>query len=362
MSFFNASLPGFPGSYSGATTGFFRTLEVEKRITIGTSTITGELISDYVQTNNIYSDSSIRITTITGEGIQIGPLDARLVIRSNYVSPLVGNPTNTNCGRISARWNYGFFNILDVSGVYNKSINNLTQTSIDISNIQIPGSVNLYRTYLEGPISGPTNGDYIFYVVGANKEFRIRRSDGGIVLAPNTIIQAGSGVGSSALFFKNRTYLNGENRAEKFVIQNASGVTGLRFDSAGNTLYLQNPIQYTSSSKNKKDVEPCSLGLDFIDKLEPKQYKFIQGTSGRTHYGLISQEVEQVIADLGISSQDFAGFAKEQILDENEQPVEGEYNYYLAYTEFIAPLIKAVQELSAQNRALKQRIEALENS
>lgn len=192
-------------------------------------------------------------------------------------------------------------------------------------------------------------------MVGANKEFQIRRSDGGIVLAPNTIIQAGSGVGSSALFFKNRTYLNGENRAEKFVIQNASGVTGLRFDSAGNTLYLQNPIQYTSSSKNKEDV-------DFIDKLEPKQYKFIQGTSGRTHYGLISQEVEQVIADLGISSQDFAGFAKEQILDEDEQSVEGEYNYYLAYTEFIAPLIKVVQELSAQNKALTQRIEALENS
>lgn len=120
------------------------------------------MISDYVQTNNIYSNSSIRINIITGEGIQIVPLDARLVTRSNYISPLVGNTTNTNCGRISARWNYGFFNILDVSGVYNKSINNLTQKSIGISNIQIPGSVNLYRTYLEGPISGPTNEDYIF--------------------------------------------------------------------------------------------------------------------------------------------------------------------------------------------------------
>lgn len=91
--------------------------------------------------------------------------------------------------------------------------------------------------------------------------------------------------------------------------------------------------------------------------LIPSSYEMIDGTSGRTHYGLIAQDVEELLNNLGLTSYDFAGFIKTPKVniryeDENgnklkepiEEIVEGEYNYSLRYDEFIAPLIKIVQE------------------
>ena len=89
------------------------------------------------------------------------------------------------------------------------------------------------------------------------------------------------------------------------------------------------------------------------------------GTSGRTHYGLISQDVETVLTDIGKTGTDFAGFCKdrnyklESDAEGNDVKTELEgYNYSLRYEEFIAPLVKAVQELSAENTALKARLDA----
>ena len=93
------------------------------------------------------------------------------------------------------------------------------------------------------------------------------------------------------------------------------------------------------------------------------------GTSGRTHYGLISQDVETVLTDIGKTGTDFAGFCKdknsriETNADGSDSVIEEDgYNYSLRYEEFIAPLIKAVQELSAENTALKARVTTLEGS
>ena len=63
----------------------------------------------------------------------------------------------------------------------------------------------------------------------------------------------------------------------------------------------------------------------------------------RRHYGLVAQEVEQVLSDLGINKRDFA-----PLIDNSDR--KG-----LRYTEFISILIKAVQELF-------QRLEVLENA
>ena len=89
------------------------------------------------------------------------------------------------------------------------------------------------------------------------------------------------------------------------------------------------------------------------------------GTSGRTHYGLISQDVETVLTDIGKTAMDFAGFCKDRNfkLENNDEGNEVKteldgYNYSLRYEEFLAPLIKAVQELSAENTALKARLDA----
>jgi hypothetical protein len=71
----------------------------------------------------------------------------------------------------------------------------------------------------------------------------------------------------------------------------------------------------------------------------------------RTHYGLLAQEVKAALDASGVG--DFAGWVLADKDDANSQ--QG-----LRYDQFIAPLVKAVQELSAQNVALQSRIAALE--
>lgn len=119
-------------------------------------------------------------------------------------------------------------------------------------------------------------------------------------------------------------------------------------------IYTNQPVNTTSDANKKKDIEDSDLGLEFIESLRPVKYKFINGKSGRTHYGLISQEVESTLPDFDKTDMDFAGFCKDP------KPDGDGYDYSLRYTEFIAPMIKAIQELSAKNAALEARIAAFE--
>ena len=95
----------------------------------------------------------------------------------------------------------------------------------------------------------------------------------------------------------------------------------------------------------------------------------IDGTSGRTHYGFIAQDIEELMNTLNMDSKDFAGFIKSpkkitKYEDENgkklkkpiEEVIEGEYDYSLRYDEFIAPLIKVVQEQQKEIERLKEMI------
>ena len=64
----------------------------------------------------------------------------------------------------------------------------------------------------------------------------------------------------------------------------------------------------------------------------------------RYHHGLIAQEVESVITDSGV---DFGGF-------QNHEIGAGEDVMSLGYSEFIAPMIKAIQELTEKVSELEK--------
>jgi len=82
---------------------------------------------------------------------------------------------------------------------------------------------------------------------------------------------------------------------------------------------------------------------DIVQKEVDKKYK-------RKHYGLISQEVKEVMDMQGKESIEFAGYVYDEESD----------LYGLRYQEFIAPMIKAIQELNKQNIDLQARIDMLE--
>jgi hypothetical protein len=125
----------------------------------------------------------------------------------------------------------------------------------------------------------------------------------------------------------------------------------------------------TSDNRLKTEIASSDLGLNFIEKLRPVSYKWIIGQydrvsdsdgsytivpqdGKRTHYGLISQEVKQVLDEMNIDN--FAGWC----LENSEDPTSTQM---LRYTEFISPLIKAVQDLSQQIKELKSELEILKN-
>ena len=83
-----------------------------------------------------------------------------------------------------------------------------------------------------------------------------------------------------------------------------------------------------------------------FDKIKPTPYKFNNGTSGRTHIGMISQDVEQALTECGLQSTDFAGFVK------GDGP-NGTEVYSLRYEEFIGLCIDQIQRLKSRVTALE---------
>ena len=115
------------------------------------------------------------------------------------------------------------------------------------------------------------------------------------------------------------------------------------------TVYAKTCTASGSDRAIKKDISSDLVIYDrFFDLLTPCSYKLIDGTSGRTHLGMISQEVEEALNTCGISSVDFAGFIKSPKMDDENNVIEGEYDYALRYGEFIPLLIWQVQKLKAR--------------
>ena len=145
--------------------------------------------------------------------------------------------------------------------------------------------------------------------------------------------------------------------------QHDLGTSALRWDD----VYATNGTINTSDRTKKNTIVDSDLGLSFVNKLKPVSYKLNGGT--RTHYGLIAQDVETVLSEISKPTTDFAGYIKGELSDvlytEDEPLPAGKnvgdvktpasINYGLRYGEFIAPLIKAVQELSNEVSALKAK-------
>lgn len=114
------------------------------------------------------------------------------------------------------------------------------------------------------------------------------------------------------------------------------GTTAVRWREA----WVQRGAFNGSDRKLKRKIKRTRFGLDFIRRLRPVSYQWINTDGGDTarHHGFIAQEVKEVLTDLNATSQDFGGY-----LDPKDRNQTGDLA--LAYTEFLSPLVAAVQEL-----------------
>jgi len=145
------------------------------------------------------------------------------------------------------------------------------------------------------------------------------------------------------------------------------GSNHFTFGKSGNIVYNQftSNASWTRSSdvRLKKDIQTnTDLGLAFINDLRTVTYKWkapsdldpnfsgydaskTEADYANKMYGFIAQEVKQALDDHNVT--DFNGWS------EDREGLQG-----ISYEMFVMPLVKAVQELSAENAALKARLDA----
>ena len=148
------------------------------------------------------------------------------------------------------------------------------------------------------------------------------------------------------------------------------------------TVYSTTGTIQTSDRNLKKNIEELNeKHIAFFELLRPCSFKFVDGTSGRTHIGFVSQDVEDAMSACGLSDLDFAGFCKDQktisvkktmevevanpetkevetqtFVVVEDEPVEGEYVYSLRYDEFVALNTMMIQYLMKRMDRIERNI------
>lgn len=157
-----------------------------------------------------------------------------------------------------------------------------------------------------------------------------------------------------------------------------TGDNQIMLGNSGAVVHTDSSVVVTSDRNDKADIDDIDMGLDFINSITPRKYKYdyrqeyvdkhhkdtgewIQledvNRDGslrriRTHYGFIAQEIESVLNAKFTSSGKHALFIDDRFSN-------GSGNFGLRYEEFIAPMAKAIQELSAKVDILTKRVEEL---
>jgi len=127
-----------------------------------------------------------------------------------------------------------------------------------------------------------------------------------------------------------------------------SGSTGIAgayvgTSGSGNTVTLTVQTSSPSDPRLKKDIQDSDLGLAFVKGLIPKKYRLIHDPKEQFGYGFLTSDVEKLIPK-GSSLV----YHEPNLMAGDEKGFD-----VVHYPSYIAVLVKAIQELSAEVEALK---------
>lgn len=210
-------------------------------------------------------------------------------------------------------------------------------------------------------------------VIGAYAFLGKADADGNHEYGKNTVIgayamQRSTGNNNTAIGYNAANDLTYDNITALGYQATVTGDNQVQLGNADTTTYCYNAVQNRSDARDKTDIQNTDLGLEFIDKLRPVKFRWDyreayreyddegnvieyekdgSRAGKRFHQGLIAQEVKQVMDELGV---DFAGYQDHSVNG-------GKDVLSIGYTELIGPMIKAIQELSAEVQQLKSRLD-----
>jgi hypothetical protein len=179
----------------------------------------------------------------------------------------------------------------------------------------------------------------------------------------------GANTGSANLTGSNNTFIGSNANVSIDGLTNATAIGAGAIVTASNSVQIGNgsvtqiggQVGWTnlSDKRIKKDINDISFGLDFIKALKPVEYKLKKGND-RIDFGFIAQDVETLVG----TKYNVLGIGK-----------DAEHTLSLRYTDFIAPMVKAMQEQQAlidqqkttittqqnQIKSLEERLSRLES-
>jgi hypothetical protein len=201
-------------------------------------------------------------------------------------------------------------------------------------------------------------------------------------LANNLSGNNNTAVGSNAMFNNttgsNNTVIGGNANVSVGTLSNATALGNAATVNASNKIRLGNATvtsvegqvaySFPSDGRFKFNVEETVAGLDFIMRLRPVNYQFdtrkfeeflaakmteearsrhledtdFSESSAITHTGFIAQEVEQAARESGY------------VFDGVKAPASESDNYSVSYSQFVVPLVKAIQEQQAMIEQLQR--------
>jgi hypothetical protein len=314
--------------FTGGTTKFNWMIAAQQNVNNGL-----EITPSSAAGGSTFSTPAIVVTSGGNVGINISNPDVKLHVygvpntNNDAVYNLILQDPSAYNTRIGAGISFG--------GFYDT-----TNTSFTFANI---------KGFKENTTLGDYAGALAFTTRtnGGNPTERMRITSGGIIQIRNGSTVAGeikpTGVDNDMTINGSRGQISFQiNGTEEYAMDslqfyptpdnaNALGTASLRWTA----VYAANGTIQTSDRNEKNNIVASDLGLDYISKLKPVSYNWIKGDN-KKHYGLIAQDIEE----LGI---EFGGLNIEN------------GKYALNYSEFISPLIKAIQELNEKIKILENK-------
>ena len=324
--------------------------------TIAASRITSTSISAANITAAQITSGAISSARITSDSISAASINADNITAGRiYAADVeIGNDVGPGSGHYGVSLSSSDFNNIFIrrnDGVYFFRCGLGTANSIDFNSIgglNIVGSITGASTVL---IGNATSAGYLYI------------NDGARMIV-------------NGLRFQNRQHSGWDGAFYPYYDNTYDLGIGESSSGAGDA-YMWQDIRYRgtltdfSDKRMKLDIKESPLGLQFINALKPVSYRkavrkkeAILDESGnpirndddsivyeelegvRTHYGLIAQDVRAALESIGVDPGTFAPWRLEHLDDPDSMQS-------LGYIGFIAPMIKAIQELSAKVKELE---------
>ena len=284
------------------------------------------------------SVSGTDITVIVKDGVtQKATLDTLFNASSASYAPYIQQvvqPVSTLVQTNSGAWNYAFIQVSDNSAEWTDHVVSNENVSIGPSN-------------LENVTTGYKNTS-----VGAKALSGNIVGSGNVAVGYQTLFSNTSGSGNTAIGY-NAGYANVVGINNTYIGNQATG----NCPDESNVITLGNSsiktlrcqaatITSVSDARDKKDILPLEVGLEFLNSLHPVEFTWNMRDGGKSEtkdIGFIAQQLLQ--------AQDQTGHTIPGLInDSNPDHLEASYG------KLIPVLVKAIQELTQEVKDLKKQI------